>query len=55
MTVSFGVTGFNADQLPKNLKADDILRRADEYLYQAKNEGRNKVVSGPFTSDAELG
>ncbi len=51
MTVSFGVTGFSADRLPESVKADDILRRADEYLYQAKNDGRNRVVSGAFLSD----
>lgn len=28
-----------------------LLRRADEALYQAKNDGRNKVVSSPMSRD----
>jgi len=26
------------------------MQAADQYLYQAKNQGRNRVVSGPFSS-----
>ena len=50
ITASFGVIGFGAGQIPKSLPADALLNRADEHLYQAKKKGRNRVVSGPFTS-----
>ncbi len=39
-TVSFGVTLFN-----KNDTKDSFLKRVDEALYEAKNSGRNKVIS----------
>jgi diguanylate cyclase (GGDEF)-like protein len=52
LTASFGVVGFGADQPPGTITADSLLRRTDEYLYQAKKEGRNKVVSGLFASGA---
>lgn len=39
VTVSCGVTIFNQDDTKKSL-----LKRADTALYQAKNEGRNKVI-----------
>ena len=49
ITASFGVTGFNASK-PFELKSpENLINTADKYLYQAKNEGRNKVISGPFT------
>lgn len=40
VTVSLGVAEFNAD--PSELSS--LLERADEALYRAKNEGRNRVV-----------
>lgn len=39
VTASFGVTQFKGDE-----KADTVLNRADEALYEAKNTGRNKCV-----------
>jgi len=41
ITVSVGVAGFRAGQTT----ADAILKRADEALYRAKREGRNRVVA----------
>ena len=48
ITASFGVTGFNAAKPFETVSPDDLLNMADRYLYQAKNEGRNTVVSGAF-------
>jgi two-component system cell cycle response regulator len=48
ITASFGVTGFDKVSPGGNFSPDDLVDMADQYLYQAKNEGRNKVVSGPF-------
>jgi diguanylate cyclase (GGDEF)-like protein len=48
VTASFGVVGFSAGRLPKSLQAEVLLNRADEYLYRAKKQGRNRVVSGRF-------
>jgi len=47
-TVSFGVTGFNAHRDKAPLDQDLLVNRADEYLYLAKEGGRNRVASGPF-------
>jgi diguanylate cyclase (GGDEF)-like protein len=48
ITASFGVTGFDKVSPGENFSPDDLIDMADQYLYQAKNKGRNKVVSGPF-------
>jgi diguanylate cyclase (GGDEF)-like protein len=48
ITASFGVTGFDKIGPGENFSPDDLIDMADQYLYQAKNKGRNKVVSGPF-------
>lgn len=41
VTSSFGVSGLLADD-----KAEDLLKRVDEALYQAKEMGRNRVEAG---------
>ncbi|NDV23043.1 GGDEF domain-containing protein [Desulfovibrio sp. JC022] len=40
ITVSAGVTGFSKD----DQKFENIIRRADDALYKAKEQGRNKVI-----------
>lgn len=40
-TCSFGVAEFHPDERP-----EDVIKRADEALYRAKNGGRNRVCSG---------
>ncbi len=41
VTISAGVATTSGE---KNVSSAEIIRRADERLYQAKNEGRNRVV-----------
>jgi len=48
ITSSFGVTGFNRETLDTKIAAEIIISAADKYLYQAKETGRNKIVSGPL-------
>jgi len=48
ITSSFGVTGFNNETLNTKISAEKIISTADKYLYQAKDTGRNKVISGPL-------
>ncbi len=40
VTLSFGLSVYNK----KGLKTDDVIKQADQRLYEAKNSGRNKVV-----------
>jgi diguanylate cyclase (GGDEF)-like protein len=48
ITASFGVTGFNASNPPQNITPEALINAADKYLYAAKKQGRNKVISGPL-------
>jgi diguanylate cyclase (GGDEF)-like protein/PAS domain S-box-containing protein len=47
ITLSFGLSVYNK----KGLKMDDVIKQADQCLYEAKNGGRNKVVFKKPTSD----
>ncbi len=46
ITVSIGVTGMHRDDT-----LDSIIKRADDALYQAKHDGRNRVCSCPAPAE----
>lgn len=46
ITASFGYTGFEIVESCSDKIVDEIINRADRYLYQAKQEGRNRVRGG---------
>jgi diguanylate cyclase (GGDEF)-like protein/PAS domain S-box-containing protein len=48
VTLSFGLSVYNK----KGMKTDDVIKQADQCLYEAKNSGRNKVVFKQFTSES---
>ena len=49
VTASFGLAQyFNGEPI------DSLVRRADQGLYKAKNNGRNKVEYGPYFSVIEM-
>ncbi|HDZ27793.1 MAG TPA: diguanylate cyclase, partial [Candidatus Aminicenantes bacterium] len=48
VTASFGATGFDTDTDDEKISPDAIINRADEHLYKAKREGRNRVCVGPL-------
>jgi diguanylate cyclase (GGDEF)-like protein len=48
ITASFGVTGFNASHANGAISPDRLLNTVDRYLYEAKTQGRNRVVCGPY-------
>ena len=52
ITASFGVTGFSPDLPEGMISYEAMINRADEFMYQAKADGRNRVVGGPFTLSA---
>lgn len=45
ITASFGLTGWCVDDSSSPEPVQSLLERADKALYQAKNEGRNRVCS----------
>ena len=50
ITASFGVVGFDPSEKIKNIPYEAIIDQADKALYQAKDEGRNRVRGQPFTA-----
>ena len=46
ITASFGVTGWNKRNQDNKISSDVMINRVDQYLYQAKNGGRNMVKGG---------
>jgi len=48
ITSSFGVTGFDVLESCDDIVVENIINKADKYLYQAKQEGRNCVRGGPL-------
>lgn len=51
VSASFGLTGITPETAGDNISAESLLSVADRYLYQAKNGGRNNVVSGPYSDE----
>ena len=49
VTASFGVTGFNASRPAGSITPEAMLNEVDKYLYEAKTQGRNRVIGGPFS------
>ena len=50
ITASFGVVGFDPSAKTKTIPYEAIIDQADKALYQAKDEGRNRVRGKPFTA-----
>ncbi|MCD6569679.1 MAG: diguanylate cyclase [Deltaproteobacteria bacterium] len=46
ITASFGVTGFDSIIPDEKISPKAMIRKVDMYLYQAKQEGRNRVKGG---------
>jgi len=46
ITASFGVSGFGPGDTDVKIAGEDIIRKADKLLYQAKLAGRNRVCKG---------
>jgi diguanylate cyclase (GGDEF)-like protein len=44
ITASFGVAGFCPDTPDEMISPEAMISKADKYLYQAKREGRNRVM-----------
>ena len=47
ITASFGVTGFDPTASDENISPEALINEADKFLYQAKKEGRNRVMGKP--------
>ena len=48
ITASFGVTGIDSNTHASRISPMAILNQMDQYLYQAKKDGRNRVTVGPM-------
>jgi len=46
ITASFGVAGFSPDIPDEMISPEALIKKADKCLYQAKQDGRNRVMGG---------
>jgi len=49
ITASFGVSGFTSSHSLKEISYETMISLADKSLYQAKDDGRNRVIGRPIT------
>ena len=52
ITASFGVTGFDASRPAGPITPEAMINLVDKYLYEAKTQGRNRVISGHFSGSS---
>jgi len=48
ITASFGATSIKHSENDKEISLESMISTADKYLYQAKKEGRNRLIGGPL-------
>jgi diguanylate cyclase (GGDEF)-like protein len=53
ITASFGITGIDSWEGIDTISHETLLQSADTYLYSAKKDGRNLVVSGPLVINSQ--
>ena len=53
VTASFGVASFHTKQGYEEKMSEELIKQADRFLYQAKEQGRNRVI-GPETYNQML-
>jgi two-component system cell cycle response regulator len=54
ITASFGVAAINPENGFQQASADRLIRGADEFLYEAKQRGRNRVAGAQLSDQAML-
>ena len=52
ITASFGVAAISGEDGAEQVMSDQLIRRADECLYEAKQKGRNRVVGAGLPDQA---
>lgn len=50
LTASFGISAYEPEGYGDAVEAQTLINSSDTYLYQAKEAGRNRVISGPLES-----
>ncbi len=53
ITASFGVSGFDPTEREDKMSTESLIAESDKYLYQAKEEGRNRVKGAQMSKKNE--